>query len=495
MQRRTFGWTGVQVPVIGQGTWKMEGDSPAEALAALQAGLDAGMTHVDTAELYGGGRVESLVARAIAGRRDEVFLVSKVMPNHASRSGTVQACEASLRRLGTDHLDCYLLHWPGQHPLEDTIAAFEQLVRDGKIRSWGLSNFDVDDLEEALAIAGPRRIACNQVLYHLRARDIEGRVLPWCVEHEVAVVGYSPFGSGDFPAAAVAWGQGARRGGPGTRGDRAPGGAGLPRPRSARLRHPQVGEGRAGQGERRRGGAPAGPGRGRAHRRGVPRSEGSGAPHALTGGPGSLTSHRLNAPTGRASKRRPGSSRDGSGPASGEPRSEVRDGDLRTRADGYDSVLYVERVEAGSRTEASWTQMLGGDAAYNTAEHLYASFETSLVDLESEASEQSWIPLQTARRMRWREDSCSRSVRHCGGEGARDEVRREERRCATGSGARGGAVRPDRPPGDFGRGSLRSERRRAQRRRGQDEHGRGAIPGRPSRSRALTGTFVAATAR
>jgi diketogulonate reductase-like aldo/keto reductase len=199
MQMRRFGWTGVQVPVIGQGTWKMEGDSPGEAVAALQAGLDAGMTHVDTAELYGSGRVESLVARAIAGRRDQVFLVSKVMPNHASRNGTVQACEASLRRLGTDHLDCYLLHWPGQHPREDTLAAFEPLVRDGKLRSWGRSKCDVDELEEALAIAGPRRIACNQVLYHLRARDIEHRVLPWCVEHEVAVVGYSPFGSGDFP--------------------------------------------------------------------------------------------------------------------------------------------------------------------------------------------------------------------------------------------------------------------------------------------------------
>lgn len=199
MQTRGFGWTGVQVPVIGQGTWKMEGDNATEALAALRAGLDAGMTHVDTAELYGGGRVESLVARAIAGRREQIFLVSKVMPNHASRSGTVQACEATLRRLGTDHLDCYLLHWPGSHPLEDTIAAFEQLVRDGKIRSWGVSNFDVDELEEALAIAGPRRIACNQVLYHLRARDIEDRVLPWCAEHEAALVGYSPFGSGDFP--------------------------------------------------------------------------------------------------------------------------------------------------------------------------------------------------------------------------------------------------------------------------------------------------------
>jgi diketogulonate reductase-like aldo/keto reductase len=200
MQTRKFGWTGVEVPVIGQGTWKMEADPPHEALAALQAGLDAGMTHLDTAELYGGGRVESMIARAIAGRRDEVFLVSKVMPNHATRAGTVQACEASLQRLGTDHLDCYLLHWPGPHPLEETIAGFEQLVREGKIRSWGLSNFDEDDLEEALAIAGPRRIACNQVLYHLRARDIEDRVLPWCREHEVAVVGYSPYGSGDFPS-------------------------------------------------------------------------------------------------------------------------------------------------------------------------------------------------------------------------------------------------------------------------------------------------------
>jgi diketogulonate reductase-like aldo/keto reductase len=199
MERRRFGWTGSEVPVIGQGTWKMEGDAPAEALAALQAGLDAGMTHVDTAELYGGGRVESLVGRAIAGRRDEIFLVSKVMPNHASRKGTLQACEASLQRLGTDHLNCYLLHWPGPHPLEETIGAFEQLVKEGKIRTWGLSNFDVEDLQQALDIAGPKRIACNQVLYHLRARDIEAAVLPWCVEHEVAVVGYSPFGSGDFP--------------------------------------------------------------------------------------------------------------------------------------------------------------------------------------------------------------------------------------------------------------------------------------------------------
>src|SRR5215468_143838 len=207
MDTRRFGWTAVQVPLIGQGTWKMERDSPTEALAALQAGLDAGMTHVDTAELYGGGRVESLVARAIAGRREQIFLVSKVMPNHASRNGTVQACEATLRRLGTDHLDCYLLHWPGSHPLEDTVAAFEQLVKEGKIRSWGVSNFDVDDLEQALKIAGPGRIACNQVLYHLRVRDIEDRVIPWCVKHDVAVVGYSPFGSGDFPGPRSAGGR------------------------------------------------------------------------------------------------------------------------------------------------------------------------------------------------------------------------------------------------------------------------------------------------
>jgi len=199
MHTRKFGWTGVQVPVIGQGTWKMEEDPQDEALAALKAGLELGMTHVDTAELYGGGQVESLVRQAIAGRRDEIFLVSKVIPDHATRNGTVRACEASLQRLGTDHLDCYLLHWPGPHPLEGTIAAFEQLVREGKIRTWGLSNFDVDDLEAAWEIAGPRRIACNQVLYHLRAREIEDRVVPWCVEHGVAVVGYSPFGSGDFP--------------------------------------------------------------------------------------------------------------------------------------------------------------------------------------------------------------------------------------------------------------------------------------------------------
>ncbi len=142
---------------------------------------------------------EALAGEAIAGRRDEVFLVSKVVPEHASRQGTIAACDASLRRLRTDHLDAYLLHWPGRHPLEDTFAAFEQLQAAGKIRAWGVSNFDTDDLDDALAVAGPGKIACDQVLYHLGERAIEHAVLPWCAAHDVAVIAYSPFGHGDFP--------------------------------------------------------------------------------------------------------------------------------------------------------------------------------------------------------------------------------------------------------------------------------------------------------
>jgi diketogulonate reductase-like aldo/keto reductase len=140
-----------------------------------------------------------VVAEAIAGRRDEVFLVSKVLPQNASRKGTVAACERSLARLQTDRLDCYLLHWRGGYPLEDTFAAFEQLLGEGKILSWGVSNFDVPDLEEVEEIAGPGRLACNQVLYHLQERAIEHAVLPWCEGHGVAVVAYSPFGHGAFP--------------------------------------------------------------------------------------------------------------------------------------------------------------------------------------------------------------------------------------------------------------------------------------------------------
>ena len=201
MVRRPFGWTGVPVPVIGQGTWNMERADRTQAVTALRRGLDAGMSHIDTAELYGTGRVEELVGAAIAGRRDEVFLVSKVLPEHASFAGVLAACEASLRRLGTDRLDLYLLHWASRHPLEQTIAGFERLVRDGKIRHYGVSNFDVDELERALALAGPDRIACNQVLYHLEERAIEHAVLPWCERHGMAVVAYSPFGSGRFPGA------------------------------------------------------------------------------------------------------------------------------------------------------------------------------------------------------------------------------------------------------------------------------------------------------
>jgi diketogulonate reductase-like aldo/keto reductase len=200
MERRRFGPTSVEVPIIGQGTWMLEGGDRTAAVAALQRGLDLGMTHVDTAEMYGNGLAEQLVGAAIAGRRDQVFLVSKVLPENASRRGTITACDRSLARLRTDRLDCYLLHWRGRYPLEDTIAAFDQLEHDGKIRSWGVSNFDVADLDEALEIAGPGRIACNQVLYHLGERAIEHHVLPWCQAHGVALVGYSPYGHGDFPA-------------------------------------------------------------------------------------------------------------------------------------------------------------------------------------------------------------------------------------------------------------------------------------------------------
>lgn len=184
----------------------MERD-PRGAVAALRAGLDLGMTHVDTAEMYGSGRVEEIVGEAIAGRRDEVFLVSKVLPQHASFAGVLAACEASLARLRTDRLDVYLLHWPSRHPLARTIEAFERLVADGKIRFWGLSNFDVRGLTEAETFAGPRRNACDQVLYHLEQRAIEHDVLPWCAERRIAVVAYSPFASGEFPGARSAGGR------------------------------------------------------------------------------------------------------------------------------------------------------------------------------------------------------------------------------------------------------------------------------------------------
>jgi diketogulonate reductase-like aldo/keto reductase len=201
LRTASFGPTGLRVPVIGQGTWNLERADEHEAVAALQAGIDAGMTHIDTAELYGSGRAERIVGRAIAGRREQIFLVSKVLPTNASYAKTLTACERTLERLGTDHLDVYLLHWRGSTPLAETLRAFEKLASDGKIKAFGVSNFDVEDLEEAVGIAGEGRIACNQVLYHLTERSIEHTVIPWCREHGIAVVAYSPFGSGNFPPA------------------------------------------------------------------------------------------------------------------------------------------------------------------------------------------------------------------------------------------------------------------------------------------------------
>jgi diketogulonate reductase-like aldo/keto reductase len=197
VRQKEFGRNGPQVSVIGQGTWYIDHGERATAVASLGRGIDLGMTHIDTAEMY--GDAELVVADAIAGQRDKIFLVSKVLPSNASRRGTITACERSLKRLKTDRFDCYLLHWRGSYPLAETVAAFEQLASSGKIRSWGVSNFDADDLEEMQAVAGNGRIACNQVLYHLRERAIEHAVIPWCEAHGVAVVAYSPFGHNDFP--------------------------------------------------------------------------------------------------------------------------------------------------------------------------------------------------------------------------------------------------------------------------------------------------------
>ncbi len=200
MKTRSFGAGQTGVSVIGQGTWNLELAPRAEAVRTLQRGIDLGMTHIDTAEMYGSGRAEAITGEAIAGRRDKVFVVSKVLPSNASRKGTIAACERSLKQLKTDYLDCYLLHWRGSYPLEETFAAFDELQAAGKIRSWGVSNFDEDDLDEALAVAGRGKIACNQVLYHLRERAIEHSVIPWCEKHEVAVVAYSPYGQMASPA-------------------------------------------------------------------------------------------------------------------------------------------------------------------------------------------------------------------------------------------------------------------------------------------------------
>jgi diketogulonate reductase-like aldo/keto reductase len=190
--------SGDSIPVLGQGTWHLgEGrHHPDEEIAALRLGIDLGMTLIDTAEMYGDGASEELVGMAIRGRRDDVFIVSKVLPSHATRHGTIAACEASLRRLGSDHLDLYLLHWRGSVPLRETVAAFEELQRAGSIRHWGVSNFDLGDMAELLRVPGGENVQANQVLYNLTRRGIEWNLLPWCRENDIAVMAYSPIEQG-----------------------------------------------------------------------------------------------------------------------------------------------------------------------------------------------------------------------------------------------------------------------------------------------------------
>lgn len=198
---RPFGPLEGRVPIVGQGTWNVpvRGAKADEAKRALRRGVALGMVHVDSAEMYGDGAAEELVGDAIAGLpREQLFLVSKVLPSNASYAGTIRACEASLRRMRTDYLDCYLLHWRGDVPLAETMGALERLVDDGKIRSLGVSNFDVDDLREAQAALARHPIACNQILYHLAERTSEDHEQPYCREHRIAVVAYTPFGRGDW---------------------------------------------------------------------------------------------------------------------------------------------------------------------------------------------------------------------------------------------------------------------------------------------------------
>lgn len=191
---------GEAVPVLGQGTWRMgEGRlPPKEEAAALRLGLDLGLTLIDTAEMYGGGGAEQVVAQAIAGRRDEAFIVSKVLPSNASRAGVVKACERSLKHLGTDRIDLYLLHWRGGVPLAETVEAFEALVEAGKIRHWGVSNFDVDDMEELEALPAGKRVQADQVLYNLGRRGIEFDLVPWCRQRGIVLMAYSPVEQGEL---------------------------------------------------------------------------------------------------------------------------------------------------------------------------------------------------------------------------------------------------------------------------------------------------------
>lgn len=190
--------SGEAIPVLGQGTWKMGEDSRrrADEVSALKLGLDLGLTLVDTAEMYASGGAEEVVAEAIAGRRDETFLVSKVLPSNASRSGVQRACENSLKRLRTDRIDLYLLHWPGGVPLTETVGAFEALKKAGKIRHWGVSNFDTEEMEELVGLADGGNVQTNQVLYNLVRRGLEFDLAPWTRQRGIPLMAYSPVEQG-----------------------------------------------------------------------------------------------------------------------------------------------------------------------------------------------------------------------------------------------------------------------------------------------------------
>ena len=206
MQSKTFGPTGVMVPVIGQGSWDLAESGPAVARtkAAMLRGLELGMTHIDTAEMYGSGAVERFLSEVVSSvPRERLFLASKVLPSHAGYNDTIAACHRSLQRLGVDYLDLYMLHWPSHVPLRETMRALADLVRAGKTRYVGVSNFDVDEMLEAKALLGEVPLACNQVLYHLRERGIEHRLIPAAEREGIAIVAYTPFGRAKYPREAA----------------------------------------------------------------------------------------------------------------------------------------------------------------------------------------------------------------------------------------------------------------------------------------------------
>lgn len=200
MKQRAFGAAGVDVSVIGQGTWDIpeNGARLTEQKRALLRGVELGMTHVDTAEMYGSGRVEEILGETLRGVRSRLFLASKVIPKNATYQGTIAACERSCARMQTDHLDLFMLHWPGRHPIGDTMRALEELVRQGKTRFVGVSNFDLDELIEARSHLNDAPMVCNQVLYHLNERGIEHRLIPYCKQNGIAIVAYTPFGRGKY---------------------------------------------------------------------------------------------------------------------------------------------------------------------------------------------------------------------------------------------------------------------------------------------------------